>query len=269
MENKNIILLKHHPMNVKFTNPFYVKQVEDKLEDYLIIDVTSRIGRNKEFLKEHPNFDKELSPFFIGPVVTSDGLTSFVFEHFWQCSKVYPCHYKNNKLTPEFFEWRKKWFEKSAVTDKNATRHPNIELGYGAGDCLFSVIYEDGKYKHLNYVEARKKLYYPEYAKQVYQSNAFKWLKSLVSEGKKIALVDFDAYNYYSENSMKARYLSLKKKYPTTTLTEADFTNVKNMKDVINFSPLACGHAFVLKAMLEGDIEVKDGKVIDHIGLFD
>ena len=44
MENKNIILLKHHPMNVKFTNTFYLNQTDNgDLSDYVIIDVTSRI----------------------------------------------------------------------------------------------------------------------------------------------------------------------------------------------------------------------------------
>jgi hypothetical protein len=27
------------------------------------------------------------------------------------------------------------------------------------------------------------------------------------------------------------------------------------------------GHAFVVKALLQGDLEVVDGKVIDHMGL--
>ena len=33
MENKNIILLRHHPMNVFFTNPFYTNQTEDDLSE--------------------------------------------------------------------------------------------------------------------------------------------------------------------------------------------------------------------------------------------
>ena len=73
MENKNIILLKHHILGVKFTNSFYTNQTDNgDLSDYIIIDVTSRVERDKEFMNEHPSFAKDLSPFFIGPVTSSD-----------------------------------------------------------------------------------------------------------------------------------------------------------------------------------------------------
>ena len=55
MENKNIVLLRHHPMDVKFTNVFYANQLPN-IEDYMVIDVTSRIVRNKEFMAQHPTF---------------------------------------------------------------------------------------------------------------------------------------------------------------------------------------------------------------------
>ena len=57
MENSNIVLLKHHFVNfqdVKNT-AFYRNQCPD-IDDRIIIDVTSRVVRDKEFLKEHPNF---------------------------------------------------------------------------------------------------------------------------------------------------------------------------------------------------------------------
>lgn len=273
MENKNVVVLKHHPMNVKFTNTFYTSQVDDDLADYEVIDVTSRITRNKEFMAMHPNFAKELSPFYIGPVVASDGEIANVFEHFWQCGKVYPCHFDFDKmeLKPEFFEWRKRWFAKPKTVDKNETRHPNLELGYSAGDCIGNVYFENGKYRLLDYVESRKKLYFVEYAKATYNTDAFKYLKSLVDSGKKVAVVDFDAFNFYSENAMKQRYKSYlnncKKNKWKPTLTERDFTNIKSLKDAINCKFLAAGHAFVLKAMLDGSIVVVNGKVIDKDGI--
>jgi hypothetical protein len=39
------------------------------------------------------------------------------------------------------------------------------------------------------------------------------------------------------------------------------------MKSAIGFADTPVGHAFVVKALLQGDLEVKDGKVIDHMGL--
>jgi hypothetical protein len=40
------------------------------------------------------------------------------------------------------------------------------------------------------------------------------------------------------------------------------------MKDIINL-PLATGHAFVIKAILDGSITVVNGKVIDNDGLLE
>ena len=207
MENKNIVMLKHSPMNLKYDNPSYTNQVDDELSEYVVVDVTSRVLRNKDFMKEHPTVAKDLSPFFVGPVIASDGEVANIFEHFWQCSKVYPCHYVNGELTPDFFDWRKKWYEKTEVSkNKTESRYPSHELGYEPKDCLFSVYYDDNEYKKLNYIEARKKLYITEYAKKIYNTESFKWLKSIVDSGKKLALIDFDAYNYYSETAIEKRY---------------------------------------------------------------
>ena len=53
------------------------------------------------------------------------------------------------------------------------------------------------------------------------------------------------------------------------TLAESDFTAIKTLNDAINCSFLAVGHGFVIKALLDGAIEVIDGKVVDHCGLLD
>jgi hypothetical protein len=50
-------------------------------------------------------------------------------------------------------------------------------------------------------------------------------------------------------------------------MSEKDFTDIKDMKSAVNFAHTPVGHAFVIKALLQGDIEVVDGKVIDHIGM--
>ena len=48
-----------------------------------------------------------------------------------------------------------------------------------------------------------------------------------------------------------------------------DFLNVKNMKDVCNCPFMAGGHAFVLKMLLQGDIDVVHGEVVDNCGVLD
>ena len=44
---------------------------------------------------------------------------------------------------------------------------------------------------------------------------------------------------------------------------------MKSMKDVVSASFLTAGHGFVIKMLLEEDIEVKDGEVIDHAGVLE
>ena len=276
MENKNIIMLKHHPMNVKFTNTFYTNQLDenDNIENYIVIDVTSRIERNKEFMKEHPSFAKDLSPFFIGPVISSDGVKANIFEIFWQAGKVYPCHDNNGKPNEAYFEWRNKFYSAEKCT-KDLMRHTCKDLGYEHKDTKYFAYFDKKKndWRALNYVESRKLVYVKEYAKLVYDTDSFKWLKSLVSEGYKIALVDFDAYNYYSDRA-KGKYYEFylnkcKRDGIKPTRKLMDFLNIKNMKDVCNCPFMAGGHAFVLKMLLQGDIDVANGEVIDKSGVLD
>ena len=89
MENKNIVLLRHHPMDVKFTNAFYANQLPN-IEDYMVIDVTSRIVRDKAFMALHPTFCKDLSPLYMGPITSNDGVVAQTLEQLYQFSKVYP-----------------------------------------------------------------------------------------------------------------------------------------------------------------------------------
>ena len=273
MENKNIIMLKHHPLNIHYSNQFYLNQLDDDIANYIVIDVTSRAERNKEFMKEHPTFVKDLSPFFIGPVISSDGVKANIFEIFWQFGKVYPCHDDNGKPNQEFFRWRQDYYSKD-VCSRSLMRHGCESLGYKHSDTLYFAYFDKDKneYVPLNYIESRKKVYFVEYAKLVVKSESFKWMKGLVDSGTKIALVDFDGYNFYSTKAKQGLYKSYlnkcKNNNTSPTLNEEDFLNINSMKDVINTSFLQAGHGFVLKALLEGDIEVlPDGKIKDNVGL--
>lgn len=274
MENKNIVLLKHHILNIKLDNAFYTSQVDDDLEDYIIVDVTSRCGRNKEFMNLHPLFLKHISPFFIGPVISSDGVKANIFEIFWQCGKVYPCHDNNGKPTKEYFEWRNSFYAKD-VCSKDLMRHACHDLGYENKDARYFAYYDKNKkeYLALNYIEARKKVYYKEYAKLVYNTSSFQYLQSIVDSGKKLALIDFDGYNYYSSNALTSQYKSYINKCKTNKITPTldleDFLKVNSLKEVINCSFMLAGHGFVIKALLQKDIEVINGEVIDHSGILE
>ena len=172
------------------------------------------------------------------------------------------------------FEYRNDMYsKKQGEIPKPIMRHPYHEFGYEADDMLYWALWnpEKGEYERLSYLEARKRVYVPKYAKLVADSDAFKWMKSLLDQGKKIALLDFDGFNYYCEEAMKIRYrayvLKCKKEKRPILKSEKDFTDIKDMKSAVGFAYTPVGHAFVVKALLQGDIEVVDGKVIDHIGM--
>ena len=238
MEDKRIIMLK------KRSKAF--KEQCETYEDFIRIDVTS-CSRNEKMAKD-------LSPLYIGPVVSSDGIVALTFENLWQYGKVYPLIYDENKKivsgvdefgnpSEEFYKWRKRFYE---LKKEKGTRHPSFPSKIRHRDCLYMVHFDkEGNLEKLDYVTSRKKIYIPEYAKLIVNTDSFKYLKQLYENGSKIALCDFDAWNYYGPN------------------LDQDTTII----DVVNDPTFKVGHGYVIKMLLQGDIEVVDGEVIDHIGV--
>lgn len=136
----------------------------------LEIDTTSR-GNNKD-----------LSPFYLGPVSAYNGTMVKNVENLWQYSKVYP-GYENDPT--RYFDWRDRGWAK-----QRADRYP---MGKGAKP-LYSLY--DG-YK-LGYVEARKFIYIPAYASAVIKTKSYQMLFDTVMRGDNIVLRDFDGYDYGS-----------------------------------------------------------------------
>ena len=274
MENKNIVMLKRHFVNYKDpkTTTYYLNQCQD-LSDYDVIDVTSH--------NPDPVFRSEISPMFIGPVVTPDGVTCNVFELLWQCSKVYPCHVgPDGEPTGDYFVWRSARFAepKPSLNDKKEVRrirHINDELSVKHKDTRYSLWYNKntGKYDHLSYVEARKKIYIPEYARLVTKTETFRKLKERVDSGEKLAFMDYDAFNLYStsvKETMFEKYLKACQKEKTVpSRTRDDYMSLNTVKDVISCPFLSVGHGFILKLLLQEDIVVEDGKVIDPDGILE
>ena len=265
MENNNVVIVKHHPRPITLTNSFYTTQCPD-LADRVVIDLTSR--------NPDRNFSHQVSPFFVGPVTGPDGASADSLEVFWQVGKVFPHHDLDGQPNSDYFNYRNEMYgKKQGEISKPIMRHPYHEFGYEADDMLYWAFWnsEKGEYERLSYLEGRKKVYVPEYAKLVADSDALKWMKSLLDHGKKIALLDFDGFNYYCEDAMKIRYrayvLKCKKEKRPILMSEKNFTDIKDMKSAVDFAYTPVGHAFVIKALLQGDLEVVNGQVIDHIGM--
>jgi hypothetical protein len=177
--------------------------------------------------KADSDWQRDLSPFYLGPCPLYWDLSARIMENAWQFSKVYPEYDNDGEPTEKYFDWANKGWN-----SKSPQRYP---MGKGKKP-LYS--WWDGK--TYTYVEARKKIYIPLYARAVVNTKGFKHLQELyldvcaanlgVTDSalvKTIYLKDYDAYRHEDKGM---------------TLT-----------DVMNNPDKKMGHAFVLMMLLTRD----------------
>ena len=168
--------------------------------DFLVIDTTSSTGDYRD-----------LSPFilFAPPALR--------FENLWQFTKVYKEHLDDEgEPNLRWYHWNNLGYQSS-----KAHRYP---MGKGR---IPEYSYWDGE--HLDYIQARKRIYAPEYAKNVIKTDGYKRLLSLYEDGRDIALLDYDAYDHQNLGM--------------------------TLVDVINNPKRKMGHAFVLIMILTGKFD--------------
>ena len=170
-------------------------------KDAVVIDTTSSSGDYKE-----------LSPFILPAPPAKN------FENLWQFSKVYKKNIMPIDGYPDasWYKWRD-----AGYANPRAVRYP---MGKGA-----IPEYSLWDNERLGYIEARKRIYAPEYAKNVVSTNSYKRLLGTYQSRDDLILLDYDAYDH------QALGMSL--------------------KDVINNPNKKMGHAFVLIMMLTGELE--------------
>lgn len=145
----------------------------------LDIDVTSH----------SKTYGKNLSPFFLGgkkdPVLVPDGRKAQNVENAWQYLKVYAEHLNSkSNIKKSWWEWSSEGF--GLV---RAVRYP---MGKGAVP-QFSFCAGE----RLPYIEARKRLYAPMYAKHAAKTKAFRVLQESYQDEETFLIIrDFDAYNH-------------------------------------------------------------------------
>ncbi len=142
------------------------------------------------------DWQRDLSPFNLGPVELTLWKTLPVpryaknLENAWQFSKVYRSHLADDgSVSPRYYTWAQQGFE-----DDTPRRFP---MGKGAKpEFSLYVDPETGEVEHLGYIEARKKIYVPLYAKHVIRTRGYAELKKLVnSTTQTVYLRDFDGYD--------------------------------------------------------------------------
>jgi len=168
--------------------------------------------------KAEHDWQRDLSPFYLGPCELYWDLTAQRMENAWQYSKVYPEHDDNGQPKEEYFDWANVGWN-----NPYAVRYP---MGKGK-----KPLYSWWGNKAYSYVKARRHIYVPLYVNAVAMTEGFRHLLKLYDESlishKTLYLKDYDAYRH-EEKGM--------------TLT-----------DVLDNPDKKCGHAFVLAMLLTRD----------------
>ena len=160
--------------------------------------------------KATQDWERDLSPFHLGPCRLPSGDTARCVENAWQFSKVYAQHADaEGSPSPAYWAWARDGWAKPAI------RYP---MGKGA-----KPLYLLWGGERLGYVEARKAAYWSLYRDAVRSTRGFARLQALHASGP-VALFDFDGYDH------EAQGLTL--------------------HEVLHNTRRPMGHAFVLKAML-------------------
>ena len=172
----------------------------------LIINTTSRSR----------TWSQGLSPFYLGPCPLYPGAVapeSKTMEGLWQYTKVYPQHVGPGRLPlPTYFDWARAGWEAPRAVRYPMGREAVPAFSWWAGEAL-------------GYVEARKRIYIPIYAKAVVPTPSFQRLLEQYKRDGEITLWDFDGYDHLRLGM--------------------------TLRDVVNEPKRKMGHAFVLAHLLE------------------
>lgn len=178
----------------------------DKIpEDSLVLNVTSHAT----------NSCKLFSPMILGPVVLPDGRISKTMENAWQYSKVYAQHIDPDLGLPNE-DWRT--WSNNGMSKSKAERYP---MGKGARP-----EYSWDGTRKLDYITARRELYFPLYRDAVAKTDTWKRFQEQFAklDGKRVVIFDFDGYDMSKTG--------------------------QNLSEVLNNPNKIMGHGFVFMAML-------------------
>lgn len=156
-------------------------------------------------------FGRQFSPFFLGPVNLYDGHIANNVENAWQYSKVYDEHINpDGSISNLYFHWAWNGWKQNKAERYPMGKGRKPRFSYWAG-------------KRLSYIDARKQIYCPLYAKCVVETQAYKRLENLFRFGD-IHLKDFDGYDHHKLGM--------------------------TLEDVLNCEDKKMGHAFVIAMLL-------------------
>lgn len=193
----------------------------------------------------------------IGPYCLKNE-SGHIMENIWQFHKVYnkvpkikqsysrwdsrmiweypeEIHVENGEPNDLYWRWRE-----NGLNAKDAIRYPvGIKHRH---ECLYSLL--NGE--KLNYVEARKQIYFKEYEKLVKQHPTFIKLQKMLAKGINLLIIEIDGPHQESLNYYKEKYHVDEYFIQQDTM----LMNQDNLDIVLNDVKHAFGHGYCLAACL-------------------
>jgi len=134
-------------------------------------------------------WSRGLSPFYLGPVPLYTGAVvseALRMENGWQYAKVYPVHMdEDGNPTEAYYAWAQEGWVSSRASRYPMGKGARPEYSWWAGE-------------KLTYLEARKRIYLPMYARAVVKTRAFDILMREYLTRGKLTLWDFDGYDHHA-----------------------------------------------------------------------
>ncbi len=271
----NVILLRKQPAWSDLGSDAYQRQC-NCLDDYRVIDIEKGYVDKEDGGK----VKGKINLYDLGPVETEDGQVCANLGFYWELSKVFRCHSDGGVPNKEYFAYRQKMLKKSLKAQNN-TKHPWSTLKYEVRgevkkykdeECLYHAYYDKQTktWKALQENEARRVILLENYVRLVSKNEAYLKLKEEVEQGKKLALIAPNAFNFYSEAARKIYWNSCLNKYKGSTSmyvpTYERLKEINSVKDLLELN-LPFSHVAILKAMLDGDLAYDEasGKVLDRL----
>lgn len=182
----------------------------------------------------------------------------FIMENYWQFSKIWErveridqpiSQYQPQKtrwrhkaeihvdedfsITPKYWRWREKGF-----SHDRWVRYPNGHRLHR--EALGSVIGDAKDYEIVDYIEARKRIYYPKYREIAKSTKKFRELKKIYEEGGKLQINEVDGPTYCEE-------------YPyNLTVDNSIKIDEEILRVLIDNPSQAFGHGYSLAACIMG-----------------
>lgn len=217
-----------------------------------------------------------LSPYSLRIPVNEQGEKIYpIFENYYQFSKRYPQAFcseqyesrwveripqnviwkwdisthvgKNNKIEKDYWEWRM-----AGMTAEKPIRYP---VGFTKRNTVHDSIiiknWDEEEFSYLDYIEARKEIYFKKYYKYIKKEKQFKELLTRLSEGENLLLIDVDGPREESMPYYKEKY-NVDDDFITNRIMKI---SGENLKILLNDTKHPFGHCFCLAFALQTELK--------------